>query len=136
MKQIYPDFYPEFRCLAGKCPDTCCKDWEVVVDPEAMEFYRSVLGALGERLKNGFVEQDGDICFRLENGKCTFLTEDGLCELRKPSSLSGGIRRDAGDHAFHLLPGGGASAALQAGADLLPDAGDGRSGRYAECTRP
>ena len=40
-------------------------------------------GALGERLKNGFVEQDGDICFRLENGKCTFLTEDGLCELQK-----------------------------------------------------
>lgn len=83
MKQIYPDFYPEFRCLAGKCPDTCCKDWEVVVDPEAMEFYQSVPGALGERLKNGFVEQDGDICFRLENGKCTFLTEDGLCELQK-----------------------------------------------------
>ena len=83
MKQIYPDFYPEFRCLAGDCPDTCCKDWEVVVDPEAMEFYQSVPGALGERLKNGFVEQDGDICFRLENGKCTFLTEDGLCELQK-----------------------------------------------------
>ncbi len=51
MKQIYPDLYPEFRCLAGKCPDTCCKDWEVVVDPEAMEFYQSVPGALGERLK-------------------------------------------------------------------------------------
>lgn len=83
MKQIYPDFYPEFRCLAGKCPDTCCKDWEVVVDPETMEFYRSVPGELGERLKNGFVEQDGDICFRLESGKCTFLTEDGLCELQK-----------------------------------------------------
>ena len=55
MKQIYPDFYPEFRCLAGDCPDTCCKDWEVVVDPETMEFYRSVPGELGERLKNGFV---------------------------------------------------------------------------------
>ncbi len=57
-------------------------------------------------------------------------------DLRQPSSLSGGIRRDAGDHAFHLLPGGGASAALQAGANLLPDAGDRRSGRYAECARP
>ena len=148
MKQIYPDFYPEFRCLAGKCPDTCCKDWEVVVDPEAMEFYQSVPGALGERLKNGFVEQDGDICFRLENGKCTFLTEDGLCELQKTYGEKGLCRicashprfleeyGDAGDHAFHLLPGGGASAALQAGADLLPDAGDGRSGRYAECARP
>ncbi|CDB86473.1 unknown [Firmicutes bacterium CAG:170] len=62
--------------------------------------------------------------------------EGTLQDLRKPSSLSGGIRRDAGDHAFHLLPGGGASAALQAGADLLPDAGDRRSGRYAECARP
>ena len=83
MKQIYPDFYPEFHCLAGSCPDTCCKDWEVVVDAKAMQFYQSVPGELGQRLKNGFVEQDGDICFRLENGKCTFLTDDGLCELQK-----------------------------------------------------
>ena len=52
MKQIYPDFYPQFHCLAGDCPDTCCKDWEVVVDEDAMAFYRTVTGELGQRLKS------------------------------------------------------------------------------------
>ena len=84
MKQVYPDFYPSFHCLAGACPDTCCKDWEVVVDREALEFYKTVSGALGERLRDAFVRQpDGERCFRLnEEGKCVLLTADGLCPLQ------------------------------------------------------
>lgn len=83
MKQIYPDFYPQFHCLAGSCPDTCCKDWEVVVDEDAMAFYRTVTGELGEKLQNAFCTQDGETCFRLgEDGKCVLLTEDGLCPLQ------------------------------------------------------
>ena len=83
MKQIYPDFYPQFHCLAGGCPDTCCKDWEVVVDEDAMAFYRTVTGELGQRLKDAFSVQDGETCFRLgDDGKCVLLTEDGLCPLQ------------------------------------------------------
>lgn len=84
MKQIYPDFYPQFHCLAGDCPDTCCKDWEVVIDSQAMRFYESVGGELGERLKEAFCERDGETCFRLreEDGKCVLLTPDGLCPLQ------------------------------------------------------
>ena len=83
MKQIYPDFYPQFHCLAGDCPDTCCKDWEVVVDEDAMAFYRTVTGELGQRLKDAFSVQDGETCFRLgDDGKCVLLTEDGLCPLQ------------------------------------------------------
>ena len=33
MKNIYPSYYKKFRCVADKCPDTCCAGWEVVVDP-------------------------------------------------------------------------------------------------------
>ena len=39
MKIIIPDYYPLFSCIAGKCPDTCCAGWEVVVDPESEKRY-------------------------------------------------------------------------------------------------
>lgn len=83
MKQIYPDFYPVFHCLAGACPDTCCKGWEIVVDDETMAFYRTVTGELGEKLKDAFIERDGEACFRLrDDGRCVLLTADGLCPLQ------------------------------------------------------
>lgn len=83
MKQIYPDYYPEFHCLAGGCPDTCCKAWEVVVDQDALAFYKTVKGTLGEKLQQAFSVQDGQTCFRLrEDGMCCLLTEDGLCPLQ------------------------------------------------------
>ena len=28
----YPDYYDQFTCLAGSCPDTCCGQWEIVID--------------------------------------------------------------------------------------------------------
>ena len=27
-----PYYFDSFRCLAGSCPDSCCKEWEVQVD--------------------------------------------------------------------------------------------------------
>lgn len=83
MKRIYPDFYPDFHCLAGKCPDTCCKDWEVVVDEASMKRYQTLTGELGERLKDAFVQREGETCFRLgPDGRCVLLTKDGLCPLQ------------------------------------------------------
>ena len=29
-----PDYFEQFRCLAGACPHTCCAKWEVVIDEE------------------------------------------------------------------------------------------------------
>ena len=26
-----PDYYTQFHCLGGACPDTCCRDWAVVL---------------------------------------------------------------------------------------------------------
>ena len=33
----YPDYYKKFRCIADKCPDTCCSDWQIVIDDESLE---------------------------------------------------------------------------------------------------
>ena len=36
----YPEYYNKFHCLAGDCPDTCCKDWEVDVDEATFYYYK------------------------------------------------------------------------------------------------
>lgn len=37
-----PSYYRTFRCLAEKCPDSCCKEWEVQVDETSAARYRSM----------------------------------------------------------------------------------------------
>lgn len=34
MKIAYHEFYRDFKCIANKCPDSCCKEWDVVVDDD------------------------------------------------------------------------------------------------------
>lgn len=77
-----PDYYTRFRCLAGECPHTCCAGWEVPIDPDTAQFYRTLDGPLGERLRQAMEETaPGEISFRLHGGCCPFLNEKGLCEI-------------------------------------------------------
>ena len=51
MKIRTPAYYQNFRCIAGACPDTCCRGWAIVVDDEAWEKYQSLPGEIGARLR-------------------------------------------------------------------------------------
>ena len=46
----YPDYYKKFRCIADKCPDTCCSDWQIVIDDESLEKYRNYAGEYRQTL--------------------------------------------------------------------------------------
>ena len=82
MITLYPDYKDRFRCLAGACPDSCCKAWEIVVDPDTAAFYRTVPGETGERLRRCLsTDEEGDDYFPLVNGRCPFLNQDGLCDI-------------------------------------------------------
>lgn len=81
MKTRVPDYFDQFHCLAGACPDTCCGQWEIVVDEAAKERYLSVKGPLGEQIKNALTTVDGEDCMALVDGKCPLLTKDGLCPI-------------------------------------------------------
>ena len=82
MKNIYPSYYKNFRCVADKCPDTCCAGWEVVVDPPSERRYRVESAPIGDKLRDVLtVDEDGDTVFRSEGGRCPFLLGSGLCEL-------------------------------------------------------
>lgn len=82
MTHRYPDFYKEFKCIANRCPDSCCKDWDVVVDSESEAFYNTVRSELGEKLRAVTVtDEDGDRIFTLQNGRCPFWNRDELCDI-------------------------------------------------------
>lgn len=76
-----PDYFEDFHCLAGSCPDTCCGQWEIVVDDAAKARYLSVEGDLGRRIRAALTTRNGEDCMVLKNGKCPLLTEDGLCAI-------------------------------------------------------
>ena len=80
-----PNYYDTFHCLGGSCPDTCCRDWSVAPDGDALADYAAAPSPLGERIaQNLAADEDGDVCFRLdEQGLCALLTPDGLCAIQR-----------------------------------------------------
>ena len=78
---VYPDYYKDFRCIAGACKHSCCIGWEIDIDPDTAELYGSVTGDLGECLKEN-ISREGEPHFILgENERCPFLRKDNLCRI-------------------------------------------------------
>ena len=82
MKRSYPSYYKEFRCIAGACPDSCCHEWEVQVDPASAARWRALPGALGDALRKDLYEEDGEIYLRNEGDRCPMWRKDGLCRIQ------------------------------------------------------
>lgn len=83
MEIRYPSYYDTFRCIAGACPDSCCKEWAVAIDPEAEAKYRALPGPLGDALRAAMAEEDGDTILTLTPDKrCPMWREDGLCRIQ------------------------------------------------------
>ena len=76
-------YYDHFRCIASRCPDSCCKDWDVQLDPETAKYYRSLPGELGDRLRSVMAEdpEAGTVMIN-ENGRCPMWRQDGLCQIQ------------------------------------------------------
>jgi len=82
MKLIKPSYFDSFRCIAGACPDSCCKEWDVLVDADKAALYRALPGALGDRLRQVLKDEDGDVYMTIENRRCPMWREDGLCRIQ------------------------------------------------------
>ena len=77
-----PDYFDHFQCIAGDCPDSCCKEWDVQVDETSAAFYRSLPGALGDRLQEVLTEDDGQTVMTILDGRCPMWRADGLCRIQ------------------------------------------------------
>ena len=77
-----PSYFDEFRCIASACPDSCCKEWDVQVDATAAEYYRSLSGPLGDRLREVLKDVDGETVMEITDGRCPMWRQDGLCRIQ------------------------------------------------------
>lgn len=82
----YPSYYEKFACIADRCEDTCCAGWEIDIDDRSYQYYQSVPGDFGRRLRENIqeynkedaYEKHGYIC---KDGRCPFLNDRNLCDL-------------------------------------------------------
>lgn len=82
MRLIAPIYYKEFKCIANKCKNNCCREgWEIDIDKKTAEYYKNLPGELGDKLRKN-INFSETSCFILnENNTCPFLNENGLCSL-------------------------------------------------------
>ncbi len=82
IKDIYPKFYKDFKCIANRCPDSCCKDWDVQVDDKSLAYYDTVQTEFGNFLRSNIItDKNDDVIFTSKNGKCIFWNDDMLCDM-------------------------------------------------------
>lgn len=113
MKDIYPDFYKDFKCIANRCEDSCCKDWDIDVDSETEKFYNTVKTPLGDKIRSlTYTDEYGERVFRSSNGRCPFWNNDMLCDiyiglgeehLSRTCANFPRVKIDFGDFTEHIL---------------------------------
>ena len=113
MQDVYPEFYKAFRCIANRCEDSCCKDWDIDIDSDTEAFYQTVQGALGDKMRRELVtDAYGEHVFKAKNGRCPFWNRDMLCDIfigigeEHLSQTCGGFPRVAVDYGVfceHIL---------------------------------
>lgn len=79
-KMIKIELFDQFNCLMDKCPDNCCdEDWLISVDNPTYELYQEI----GIRDLDAKVTKEEPHVIIKQNGKCPFITSDGLCLIHK-----------------------------------------------------
>ena len=79
MEFTFPNYYKEFSCIAGSCPDTCCAGWQIVIDNKTLKKYQHFKGPFHNRLHNDIDWKEH--IFRQYNRRCAFLNEENLCDI-------------------------------------------------------
>ena len=82
MQITKPYYFDSFRCIAGDCPDSCCKEWDVQVDALSAAYYRSLPGALGDDLRRLLKDEDEETVMTIVDGRCPRWRQDGLCRIQ------------------------------------------------------
>ena len=81
MINIDAQIYREFRCKADKCKHNCCKGWEIDIDDDTLDYYKSLDTELGKEIIRN-IQEGEDAYFKLTSDeRCPFLKETGLCKL-------------------------------------------------------
>lgn len=80
MKEIFPNYYKKFKCIADKCKHSCCIGWEIDIDEETMDLYNSLEGEFAEKIREN-IEGEVPRFILKEGDRCPFLNKNGLCDI-------------------------------------------------------
>ena len=81
MDMVFPEYYKDFKCIAGACRHSCCIGWEIDIDADTAAFYASVPGELGARLRENISAGEEPHFILGEGERCPFLNDENLCDL-------------------------------------------------------
>lgn len=87
MNILKPFYYDKFKCIGGKCRDSCCLGWSVFIDKKTFNEYKKVAGSFKKELNDGISRNrkgSSDLHYgkmNLENGRCKFLNDKDLCNI-------------------------------------------------------
>lgn len=77
-----PDYYNKFHCIAGACKHNCCIGWEIDIDEDSYDYYQSIEGPFGNRLRQNMITQEeGENSFVLKHERCSMLNDKNLCDI-------------------------------------------------------
>ena len=78
-----PKYAKSFKCTADGCRHSCCIGWQICIDEATQEKYRREKDKLGEEILSSIEDGENGVCFKLIDGRCQNLDEQGLCRIIK-----------------------------------------------------
>ncbi|MCR5101465.1 MAG: flagellin lysine-N-methylase [Butyrivibrio sp.] len=79
--------YDNFKCIADKCPMSCCIGWQIVIDDDSLNNYakitqndKSAFSSFKDQIIDGVDFKEG--CFFQNNRRCSMLQDDNLCSMQ------------------------------------------------------
>lgn len=82
MELIKPKFFDSFKCIADRCPDTCCAGWDVEIDDRSAEKYKEENGKLKKYFDKHLTTDEDGYIFSLIDGRCPLLDGSNLCRIQ------------------------------------------------------
>ena len=80
MKEVFPNYYDKFNCIADECSHNCCIGWEIDIDEDTMELYNSLDGEFADRIRQN-IEGEAPHFILDDKECCPFLNDSGLCDI-------------------------------------------------------
>lgn len=81
MEKVLLSCYKNFKCIASKCPKTCCENWEIEVDKKTLENYKMINNEYSKKILSNIYYSNGKPFIKRINGRCAFLNDDNLCDI-------------------------------------------------------
>lgn len=81
MELYAPKYYKDFKCIGGKCKNSCCIGWEIDIDKATLKKYKKLKSPYGATIIDT-VSSGKSPHFKLLSGdRCPHLDENGLCKI-------------------------------------------------------